>query len=131
MIGTGTGVAPFVGFVQHRELAQIGPSGSPNEESDWWLFFGCRNETKDFLYREELEGSVERGALQKLTAAFSRDAEEVVYVQHRLVEHGAQVADWLLHRNTTIYVCGFVVSSHGHASMDELISPRAETVPVW
>jgi sulfite reductase alpha subunit-like flavoprotein len=73
MVGAGTGVSPFLGFVQHRELLSAVDAG----KSDWWLFFGCRNESKDFIYREDLEGSVSRGVLHKLTVAFSRDAEEV------------------------------------------------------
>ena len=111
-----------------RELL-LAAKAEGKAKSDWWLFFGCRNENKDFLYRAELEGSVERGVLHKLTAAFSRDSEEVhfypspsalgaclcervragwqvVYVQHRMVEHGADIADRLLNANASIYVCG-------------------------
>jgi sulfite reductase alpha subunit-like flavoprotein len=121
------------GFCVSRRELLLAAKAEDKAKSDWWLFFGCRNENKDFLYRTELEGSVERGVLHKLTAAFSRDSEEVhttslppyhlpsplgrvltralmgwqvVYVQHRMVEHGADIADRLLNSNASIYVCG-------------------------
>lgn len=55
------------------------------------LYFGCRNEAGDFLYREEWEGLQSSGALGSLVTAFSRDQERKVYVTHRLRENGAQV----------------------------------------
>lgn len=136
MVGAGTGVAPFLGFVQHRELLlKDASSASGDKTNDWWLFFGCRNENKDFLYREQLEGSVERGVLHKLTVAFSRDTEEVIYVQHRMVEHGAELAARLLNSNASIYVCGFVFPPILRAfhviTMVRTDIPWTETEPVW
>jgi len=47
MVGPGTGVAPFIGFLEHRAALDVKSQGN----GDWWLFFGCRHETKDYLYR--------------------------------------------------------------------------------
>ena len=55
------------------------------------LYFGCRNELGDFLYRDEWQRFVRGGALTQLVTAFSRDQEAKVYVTHRLREHGADV----------------------------------------
>ena len=78
MVGPGTGVAPFRGFVQERALQK--EQGKPVGETH--LYFGCRNKEKDFIYREELEKYVEDGVLT-LHTAFSRDQPEKIYVTHR------------------------------------------------
>ena len=69
MIGPGTGIAPFRGFVQERLMnkEQNKPVG------DTVLFFGCQNEKKHFLYRDELDAAKQTGVLSHLYTAFSRD----------------------------------------------------------
>ncbi|CAM9432061.1 unnamed protein product [Lampetra planeri] len=115
MIGPGTGVAPFVGFLQHREHKASGGAAVLGES---WLFFGCRHRDRDFLYREQLEGFVARGTLTHLRVAFSRDepaGSEVAspggaahprYVQHILGLHRADVMRLLLQEDARLYVCG-------------------------
>ncbi len=97
MVGPGTGIAPFRAFLQERQLA--GAKGAN------WLFFGEQREATDFLYREELEAAVANGSLAKLTTAFSRDQAEKIYVQHRMLEHGAELFAWL-QAGAYFYVCG-------------------------
>lgn len=53
MIGPGTGVAPFRGFLQHRAAQLVGGAAGPRGQA--WLFFGCRRRDHDFLYGEDLE----------------------------------------------------------------------------
>ena len=48
------------------------------------LYTGCRHREHDSIYAEELEGHVASGALSRLSAAFSRDSSQKVYVQHHL-----------------------------------------------
>ncbi|MFC9325155.1 molybdopterin-dependent oxidoreductase [Kitasatospora sp. NPDC057015] len=97
MVGPGTGVAPFIGFLEERRAR--GHTG-PN-----WLFFGEQRQATDFYYREELDGFHRSGHLDRLDLAFSRDQRAKVYVQDRMREHGPRLWDWL-QRGAHFYVCG-------------------------
>ena len=97
MIGPGTGVAPFRGFVQER--AATAASGRN------WLFFGARQMDRDFLYQTEWQQALKRGTLHRLDVAFSRDQAERIYVQQRMREQGAQLFHWL-ESGAYLYVCG-------------------------
>lgn len=126
MIGPGTGVAPFRGFVHER--AHLAAQGAPVGPA--LLFFGCRNSSEDFLYKDEwakysketpadllsfIKAQAEEDAdkkkyldgssFLKLVTAFSRESSEKVYVQHRLEENGALV-NALLKQGAFFYVCG-------------------------
>mmetsp|Transcript_2827 Transcript_2827/g.4034 ORF Transcript_2827/g.4034 Transcript_2827/m.4034 type:complete len:642 (+) Transcript_2827:49-1974(+) len=96
MIGPGTGIAPFRGFIQDRKHTE----GS----GDSILFFGCRSKDIDFLYADELNEHLADGSLGKLITAFSREQDEKVYVQHRLLEMKHEI--WPLLQDAYIYVCG-------------------------
>lgn len=97
MIGAGTGIAPYRGFVAEREA--IGAKGKS------WLVFGERNYTHDFLYQLEWQEHLRSGALSRIDVAFSRDQPEKIYVQHRLWERRADVLRWIAD-GAHIYVCG-------------------------
>lgn len=97
MVGPGTGIAPFRAFLQERQYRKA--SGKN------WLFFGDRNAATDFMYREELEAMQQSGFLTRLDLAFSRDQEEKVYVQDRMLENGAELFAWL-EQGGYFYVCG-------------------------
>jgi sulfite reductase (NADPH) flavoprotein alpha-component len=97
MVGPGTGVAPFRGFLQERE-AREAPGRS-------WLFFGERNLRHDFLYQVEWQQWLRDGILTRLDVAFSRDGANKVYVQHRMLEHAAEIYRWL-EDGAHFYVCG-------------------------
>lgn len=97
MVGPGTGVAPFRAFLQEREArAAAGRS---------WLFFGERNRRSDFLYQIEWQQWLKDGVLSKLDVAFSRDTDEKVYVQHRMLEQARELYAWL-EEGAHFYVCG-------------------------
>jgi len=97
MIGPGTGIAPFRGFLHERRAR--GDTGRN------WLFFGERHADTDFYYREELDEMRASGLLTRLDLAFSRDQGDKVYVQDRMREHGAQLWAWL-QEGAHLYVCG-------------------------
>lgn len=97
MCGPGTGVAPFRAFVQERRAT--GARGRA------WLFFGEQHRDSDFFYEAEWEQALRDGSLQKLTTAFSRDQAHKIYVQHRMLEEGAEFFRWL-EEGAIFYVCG-------------------------
>lgn len=97
MVGPGTGVAPFRAFLQERRaLGHTGPN---------WLFFGDRYRAQNFYYRDDLLDMVDDGFLNRLDLAFSRDQEQRVYVQHKMLDYGADVWRWL-EDGAHFYVCG-------------------------
>ena len=97
MIGPGTGIAPFRAFMQQREAEEA--------SGENWLFFGNPNYTQDFLYQTEWQRFVKDGVLNKVSLAFSRDQEQKVYVQHRMLEQGEELYRWL-EQGAYLYVCG-------------------------
>lgn len=101
MVGPGTGIAPFLAFLQQREVErQHHPICGAN-----WLFFGDQTRAHDFLYQPQLSHWLESGLLGRLDLAFSRDGAEKVYVQHRMRECGAELFEWL-ESGAHFYVCG-------------------------
>jgi sulfite reductase (NADPH) flavoprotein alpha-component len=97
LVGAGTGVAPYRAFLQHRE--------ANNQKGKTWLFFGERRFHSDFLYQLEWQKLLKDGYLEKIDVAFSRDQNEKVYVQHRLLEKQSELFDWL-EKGANIYLCG-------------------------
>lgn len=124
MVGPGTGIAPFRAFLEER-LA-TGAKGSN------WLFFGDQTRSSDFLYEDLLTGWQNDGFLTRLDLAFSRDQAEKIYVQNRMLEHGAELWSWL-ETGAHFYVCGdasrmakdvdaalhAIIEQHGGKSADE------------
>ncbi|MFG1923470.1 molybdopterin-dependent oxidoreductase [Cryptosporangium sp. NPDC048952] len=124
MVGPGTGVSPFVGFLQDRRAR--GATGRN------WLFFGAPQQATDHYYADELEQLRADGTLTRLDTAFSRDQRAKIYVQDRMREHGAQLWSWL-RDGAHFYVCGDarrmakdvdaalreVVATHGNLSSDD------------
>ncbi len=113
MIGPGTGVAPFRGFLQER--AETGAAGRN------WLFFGNPHFRTDFLYQVEWQKALKDGSLHRLDLAFSRDQSSLrsphtdvralagephkYYVQHSLRRRGRELYDWIAN-GAHVYVCG-------------------------
>lgn len=97
MVGPGTGIAPFIAFLQQREADRA--------EGKNWLFFGDQRQELDFLYRDQLSEWLKKGLLSRLDLAFSRDTAEKVYVQHRMRENGRELFSWL-ESGAYFYVCG-------------------------
>ena len=124
MVGPGTGVAPFRGFLQEREAA--GATGKN------WLFFGGRSLYHDFLYQLEWQQALKRKSLHRVDVSFSRDQAEKIYVQHRIKQAGKELFAWLSN-GAYFYVCGDassmapdvntalleVVSEHGGMDKDD------------
>ncbi|GAA0571048.1 bifunctional nitrate reductase/sulfite reductase flavoprotein subunit alpha [Paractinoplanes ferrugineus] len=126
MVGPGTGVAPFVGFLRERQAR--GATGAN------WLFFGEQRQETDFYYADELAQLRTDGVLDRLDLAFSRDQRSKIYVQDRMREHGAQLWSWL-RDGAHLYVCGDasrmardvdralrdIAAAHGRVDPDEYV----------
>ena len=97
MVGPGTGIAPFRAFLQERQ--------STGADGKNWLFFGDQHQEHDYIYEDELSGWQQSGLLTHLDLAFSRDQEEKIYVQNRMLEKGAELYAWL-QEGAYFYVCG-------------------------
>jgi cytochrome P450/NADPH-cytochrome P450 reductase len=100
LIGPGTGLAPFRGFLQERAArkakgAALGPA---------MLFFGCRHPNQDYLYADELKAFAADG-ITELHTAFSRAETPKTYVQNLVTAEQDRV--WsLIENGAIIYVCG-------------------------
>lgn len=97
MVGPGTGIAPFRSFIQERAVTKAAGRS--------WLFFGDQYEALDFLYQDELAHYQQDGVLTRLDTAFSRDTEQKIYVQHRMLENSKELFEWL-ENGAYFYVCG-------------------------
>jgi len=134
LVGPGTGVAPFIGFIQERAwlrqqgehvgpgrgpagvrraspppLAQHGltPAPPPGKEvGETLLYYGCRRSDEDYLYREELAGFHQDGSLTQLNVAVSREQPHKVYVQHLLKRDKEHLWQLIHEGGAHIYVCG-------------------------
>jgi sulfite reductase (NADPH) flavoprotein alpha-component len=113
LIGSGTGVAPFRAFLQHR-MAQHAPGRN-------WLFFGGRNDACDFLYQEYWASLPHL----RLSCAFSRDTPEKIYVQHKLWEEREEVRSWI-DAGAWIYVCGSIpMGKDVEATLHQMVDLKA------
>ncbi|MCE2694640.1 MAG: sulfite reductase subunit alpha [Verrucomicrobiaceae bacterium] len=97
MCGPGTGIAPFRAFLEERKAT--------NAQGKSWLFFGEVSSKSCFFYQEEFEAYLADGTLTKLSTAWSRDQAEKIYVQHKMLESGAELWAWL-EQGAIFYVCG-------------------------
>ncbi|MDZ5722569.1 bifunctional cytochrome P450/NADPH--P450 reductase, partial [Bacillus sp. SXabc123] len=100
MVGPGTGVAPFRGFLQAR--AALKREGKTLGEAH--LYFGCRND-RDFIYRDELEQFEKDGIVTVHTAFSRKEGMPKTYVQHLMSDH-AETLISILDRGGRLYVCG-------------------------
>ncbi|KAG0232454.1 hypothetical protein BGW42_008172 [Actinomortierella wolfii] len=125
MIGPGTGVAPFMGFIEHRaaqrqmkkRLMTIWTGASRQQHLDelfgeMWLFYGCRHREKDWLFRTQMKEYKDDGVLTELFVAVSREEGEMPeehagkYVQDLIKKQAERLWHLLSKKGALIYVCG-------------------------
>lgn len=97
MVGPGTGIAPFRAFLEERR--ERGAKGKN------WLLFGDQHRHCDYIYEDEITAMQNDGLVTQLDLAFSRDQEEKIYVQHRMLENSKMLFEWL-EEGGYFYVCG-------------------------
>ncbi|KAL1452216.1 hypothetical protein WDU94_006512 [Cyamophila willieti] len=126
MIGPGTGLAPFRGFIQERDLARSEGKGV----GDTILYFGCRRRDEDYLYGNELEEYVKNGTL-KLHVAFSRETAKKVYVTHLLEQNADELWRVIGETNGHLYVCGDAknMAKDVHNIVSKVIQEKGNMTP--
>ncbi len=97
MIGAGTGIVPYRGFLLHREARGLG--------GNTWLIFGEQRFRSSFLYQKDWQAFLKSGVLERMNVAFSRDGEGKDYVQHRILDEAEAFYAWL-RQGAHVYVCG-------------------------
>jgi sulfite reductase (NADPH) flavoprotein alpha-component len=97
LIGPGTGIAPFRAFIEER--------GNTGAEGKSWLFFGDQHFECDFLYQTEWQDHLKTGGLAKMNVAFSRDQQEKIYVQHKMLLQSVELFQWI-DSGAFLYICG-------------------------
>lgn len=113
MIGAGTGIAPYRGFLQQRV--------AEGAQGRHWLVFGAQHFASDFLYQAEWLQARQRGQLQRIDLAFSRDQAERIYVQRRLREQGRELYAWL-ESGAHLYICGAIAMGKDvHQALREVL----------
>ena len=131
MIATGTGIAPFRGFLQERAAdaarASIGPS---------MLFFGCRNSGADFIMGDDLRRYDEEGVVELVTAFSDEPGMHRKFVQDRIKDKQDQVWE-LMEQGANVYVCGHAgrVAPAARQVFEEIYSRKtgadAEAAALW
>lgn len=100
MCGPGTGVVPFLGFIQEREIQKTGLGEAI-------LYFGCRERDSDFIYRDEMAAAADKKIISALHIALSREKnEKKTYVQNMIEKDSEKVKEILLERNGQFFICG-------------------------
>ena len=98
MIGPGTGVVPFIGFIQGFQSKQRYSNSAT-------LYFGCRHSQKDFIYKEFLTEAQKDGYLTTLRVAFSREGDKGQYVQDLIKEDKESILKQI-EQQAIICICG-------------------------
>jgi methionine synthase reductase len=125
MIGPGTGIAPMISFLRHVKNEK----DKNNKHANLlWLFYGCRDPQKDFLFKNEIISSLNQ-YLTKFFVTFSRfsfdpndkSIEEVElknfiqqhhqpsnskYVQESIELNSKEIIQLINEQDAFVYVCG-------------------------
>ncbi|KAM7541314.1 hypothetical protein Aperf_G00000023570 [Anoplocephala perfoliata] len=102
MVGAGTGLAPFLGFLQERTFVKL-KGGRLGEAM---LFYGCRNRNQDCILPDELNEAFNNGVISHLQIAYSRDQEHKIYVQHLMRDLSETIWNFLKSGGGYLYICG-------------------------
>ena len=107
MVGPGTGVAPFLGFIEERfHLSDKSASQKPMIfHGPTHLFFGCRRSDSDYIFKDKIEYGLASGCLSNLHVAFSREGKRQ-YVQD-LMSEIKETLSWLIEdERAYVFLCG-------------------------
>ncbi len=124
MCGPGTGLAPMRALLQERRFLASKVSAKARKLMQNTLYFGCKNSTVDYIYRDELQEFVDDKTLTHFHTAFSRDGKEKVYVQHLLAQsdNAISLVRQLCDEEAFFFVCGATaMGTDVHAAITQLL----------
>lgn len=103
LIATGTGIAPFLGFLELRnDMLAKGKS-----VAECWLFYGCRYKARNYLYCNLMQEYCRSGTITRISESFSRDKDsQFKYVQDQIISNRNLLSTMLCNSETKIFVCG-------------------------
>ena len=120
-IAAGTGIAPVRAFLKERE--SLGQTRN-------WLIFGEKTRKLDYLYGDEIDLWKEKGLLERLNLAFSRDQSAKLYVQDVLLKQGTGFLNWI-DAGASVYVCGSLkMGIHVKETIGSLLASREGSTTV-
>ncbi len=106
LIGAGTGLAPYMGFLQEREEYIKQASGMKGDFGKCHLFFGCRSDD-EYLYMEKLQTWHSEGLVDLHVAQTREPDKPKKQVQHVLAEQGEDLVELLKSEEKPhVYICG-------------------------
>ncbi|ESO01626.1 hypothetical protein HELRODRAFT_192212 [Helobdella robusta] len=149
MVGPGTGVSPFIGFLEYRSrlikemTSKLSEKDKPSSSSssssfsssslssgESWLFFGCRCQD-DYIFKQELEQHYKDGVLTRLHVCFSRqsDLNAPRYVQDGIIQYRQELARVIVEKNALVYICGHgqKLSKSLHETFKDLLKSFEES----
>lgn len=118
MIGAGSGIAPFRGFIQERAIQKK----AGRDVGSTLMFMGCRTETTDRLYADEIDAWTKMGVLD-VRYAFSREKQKsngCKYIQERLVTDKEDMLR-LWRQGAKLFLCGSPEVSSGVGEASKLL----------
>ena len=104
MIGIGSGVSPFIGMLEHKQLAQKDSSDDIFNEMS--LIFGIRNKNTDFIEQKFFSSCTENKILNSFSVVESRAKKARYYVQDYMKDNTELISSSIFEDGVTIYICG-------------------------
>uniref|UniRef100_F1KZJ6 Methionine synthase reductase n=2 Tax=Ascaris TaxID=6251 RepID=F1KZJ6_ASCSU len=110
MVGPGTGVAPYLSFLQH--ILETSQRGSDLYKVERELYFGCRQLDIDCIYSEGILSHLTICESQPIVLNEGQDVQRPKYVQEAIEARGKHICEMLCaepregEERAVVYVCG-------------------------
>ncbi|XP_037950928.1 methionine synthase reductase [Teleopsis dalmanni] len=104
LIGIGTGLAPFIGFLEYKKQLYL-ENENEKKLGKTWLFVGAKR-MESVIYRKKLKEYATENILDRYFESLSREKDaQYHYVQDQIKANVDEFVKFLLHRDTILYIC--------------------------